>query len=100
MPRSNWSDADERMYRHVRQSELDRGRSESRAEEIAARTVNSHRREDGRTASKTTSGTGNPNTRLESRTVDELRNRARDLDIEGRSSMKKGELVHAIRERS
>ncbi len=54
MPRNEWSEADERMYRHVRQSEMDRGRSESRAEEIAARTVNSHRREEGRTASKRT----------------------------------------------
>ena len=32
-----------RQYEHVKQSELEQGRSESRAEEIAARTVNKER---------------------------------------------------------
>ena len=39
MPRS-WSKKDERQYQHVKWSERKRGRGESRAEEIAARTVN------------------------------------------------------------
>ena len=43
-------------------------------------------------------GTGNPNTRLEDRTLQELRNRAEELDIEGRASMDKDELVGAIRD--
>ena len=43
-------------------------------------------------------GTGNPHTRLEDRTLQELRNRAEELDIEGRSSMDKDELIHAIRD--
>jgi hypothetical protein len=34
---------------------------------------------------------------LEERTVDELRSRARELDIDGRSKMNKRELVSAIR---
>jgi hypothetical protein len=102
MPQQAWSDKDERQYEHVKQSEKERGRSASRAEEIAARTVNKQRREEGRTKSgrSTTTGTGNPNRSLEDRTVAELRNRASQLGIEGRSSMNKGELVRAIRARN
>ena len=94
-----WSDKDERMYEHVKESELDQGKSKDRAKEIAARTVNKQRREEGRTPNETTQGTGNPNTGLESRTRDELYNRAKELDIEGRSDMTKDELVEAIRDR-
>jgi hypothetical protein len=100
MPRESWSDKDERQYEHIKQSELDAGAPEDRAEEIAARTVNKQRRKEGRTESKTTSGTGNPNTPLEERTVDELRNRATELGIEGRSDMTKEELISAMRQRS
>ncbi|QDT15514.1 Rho termination factor N-terminal domain-containing protein [Alienimonas californiensis] len=94
-----WTDKDERMYDHVKDSELDRGRSEDRAEEIAGRTVNKHRREEGRTPNKTTQGTGNPTSSLEDRTKDELYNRAKELDIDGRSKMTKEELIDAIRDR-
>ena len=94
-----WSDKDERQYEHIKDSAQDRGTSESRAKEIAARTVNKQRREEGRTPNKTTQGTGNPNTRLEERTRDELYNRAKELDVEGRSEMSKDELVQAIREK-
>jgi hypothetical protein len=95
-----WSDKDERKYEHVKQSERDRGRSLSRAKEIAARTVNKGRRQEGRTPNRTTQGVGNPGTSLEDRTVRELRNRARQLRISGRSKMNKGELVAAIRRAS
>ena len=88
------------MYEHVKRSELDADESEDRAEEIAARTVNKRRREEGRTPNETTQGTGNPNARLEDRTRDELYNRAKELDVPGRSTMKKAELVVAIRDRS
>lgn len=94
-----WSDKDERQYEHIKESSQDRGKSESRAKEIAARTVNKQRREEGRTPNKRTQGTGNPNTPLEDRTRDELYNRAQELDIKGRSKMNKGELVNAIREK-
>lgn len=100
MPQKSWTDKDERQYEHIKQSEMDDGTSEDRAEEIAARTVNKRRREEGRTENETTSGTGNPNTRLEERTVNELRNRADELGIDGRSEMDKDELISAIRERS
>lgn len=92
-----WTDKDERQYEHIKESQLQRGKSEDAAQEVAARTVNKQRREEGRTPNKTTQGTGNPNKSLEDRTVDELRNRAAELNIPGRSKMKKAELVAAIR---
>ncbi|WP_315985770.1 Rho termination factor N-terminal domain-containing protein [Blastopirellula sp. J2-11] len=78
---------------------MDRGKSADRAAEIAARTVNKQRRSEGRTPNKTTQGTGNPNRRLEDRTVDELRNLAADKNVNGRSRMKKAELIQALREK-
>lgn len=99
MPRQNWNAKEERQYQHIKKSELERGRSNARAEEIAARTVNKQRREAGKTQKSTTSGTGNPNTSLEDRSVDELRNRARELKLHGRSRLSKKELIRAIRER-
>ena len=92
-----WTEKDQRQYEHVKDSVMDGGRSEDRAEEIAARTVNKQRREEGRTPNERTSGTGDPSTPLDERTRDELYNRARQLDIEGRSEMSKDELVDAIR---
>lgn len=96
MPRA-WSNKDERMYEHIKDGSKKRGVSTDRAEEIAARTVNKTRRQEGRTPNKTTQGTGNPNRSLEQRTVTELRNLARDRKVSGRSKMNKGELVQALR---
>jgi hypothetical protein len=98
MPQA-WSDKDERQYEHIKDSAEDRGASTKRAKAIAARTVNKHRREEGRTKSgrKSTTGTGNPNRSLADRPKQELYNRAKQLGIEGRSSMSKDELVRAIR---
>ena len=92
-----WSNKDERQYDHIVESAKDRGKSQDRAEEIAARTVNRQRREEGRTPNESAQGTGNPNARLENRTKEELYNRAKELDISGRSSMTKDELIGAIR---
>lgn len=98
MPKA-WSSKDERMYDHVRESELDRGMDPAQAEEIAARTVNKQRREEGRTLNKTTQGTGNPRRGYEARSRDELYNIAREKEIPGRSKMDKAELIEAIRGR-
>lgn len=92
-----WSNKDERQYEHVKQSALDRGKSNSRAKEIASRTVNKQRREEDRTPNKTTKGTGNPNESLEDRTTEELYNRAQELGVSNRSKMNKAELIKAIR---
>jgi hypothetical protein len=50
MPRS-WSDKRERQYEHIKESYEERGRSEEKAEELAARTVNKERSETGETKS-------------------------------------------------
>jgi hypothetical protein len=51
-----WSKKDERQYEHIKESSRKQGgRSARRAKEIAARTVNKRRREEGRTKSKSKS---------------------------------------------
>jgi hypothetical protein len=51
MPPKAWSEKRERQYEHVKESEREQGRSEERAKEIAARTVNKTRAEKGETKS-------------------------------------------------
>ena len=99
MPKA-WTAKDERQYEHIKDSTMERGRSEDKAEEIAARTVNKQRREEGRTPNKTTQGTGNPNKRLDERSRDELINLAKERRIRGRSLMDKRELMDALRKAS
>lgn len=96
-----------RQYEKVKESELDQGRSESRAEEIAARTVNKARARSGesRQRSRTStddissgrrggqrSGSAGPR----GRTRDQLYNEARQLGIDGRSKMDKAQLQRAV----
>lgn len=92
-----WSAKDRRKYEHIKESSEKRGVPTDRAKEIAGRTVNKGRREAGETPKKTTMGTGNPNLPLEERKVDELRNIASNLNVHGRSEMRKDELIQAIR---
>jgi hypothetical protein len=94
-----WTAKDERQYGHIKDSQLEDGATEDKAQEIAARTVNKRRREEGRTPNVRTQGTGNPNLRIEQRSRDEVYNRARELKIKGRSTMTKAELVEAVRAR-
>jgi hypothetical protein len=93
-----WTRKDERQYEHVKESELERGKSEDTAEEIAARTVNKQRRLEGRTPNQRTQGTGNPRLKYEDRTKDELENLARQRGIDAYSSMSKEELIDALRQ--
>lgn len=94
-----WSKKDERKYEHIKEGYQDRGKSEDEAKEIAARTVNSARREEGHTPNARSEGTGNPHTGLESRSKDELENRAKELNISRYSSKTKDELIREIRDR-
>lgn len=48
MPKE-WSAKDERQYEHVKKSERAEGRTEPRAKQIAAATVNKQRAKEGRT---------------------------------------------------
>jgi plasmid stabilization system protein ParE len=91
-----WSAKDERQYEHVKQSSLERGTPADRAQEIAARTVNKQRREEGRTPNRRTQGTGNPNLPLVARSRDELYNLARERRVRGRSRISKQELVRVL----
>lgn len=96
-----------RQYEHIKESELEQGRSEELAEEIAARTVNKERARAGesRTRSRSSvndissgrrgglrSGTNRP----KGRTKEQLYNEARHMGIEGRSKMNKAQLERAV----
>jgi len=93
----SWSSKDERQYEKIKESSEERGASERRAKEIAARTVNKRRRKEGRTPNRQSQGTGNPRASLEERTKQELYNMAADKQIPRRSKMNKSELIKAIR---
>jgi plasmid stabilization system protein ParE len=94
---TRWSDKDERKYEHIKDSSRERGVGESRAKEIAARTVNKDRREEGRTPNSRTQGTGSPQRGYDERTREELYNLAKERNIEGRSRMNKDDLIRALR---
>jgi plasmid stabilization system protein ParE len=106
MPQAAWSPKRERQYEHIKEGLLDRGRSEDKAEEIAARTVNKERARAGeaREASRTSlddlssSRRGGLRSHRGSggRTYDQLRNEARQQGIKGRSRMTKAELERAV----
>ena len=50
MPENNdWTAKRERQYEHIKESELEMGKDEETAEEIAARTVNKERTRKGET---------------------------------------------------
>jgi hypothetical protein len=96
-----------RQYEHVKESQLEQGRSEDKAEEIAARTVNKERARHGESRQRSRTSTddissgrrggkrsGRPGPR--GRTRDQLYNEARQLGIDGRSKMSKDQLQRAI----
>jgi hypothetical protein len=110
MPQEAWNAKRERQYEHIKQGLKERGRSNDTAEEIAARTVNKERARSGeaKTSSRTSREDISSGRRggLRShrgaggRTRDQLYEEAKDLGIEGRSSMNKQQLLRAVNRRS
>lgn len=94
---AKWTKKNCDQYDAIMDSNLERGMKQERAKEVAARTVNKHRREQGQTPNKTTQGTGNPNRGYEQRSKRELYNLARERNVGGRSKMSKAELIEALR---
>ncbi|MFG2526567.1 plasmid stabilization protein [Streptomyces sp. NPDC048516] len=97
----------ERQYEHIKEQAEERGTSDKRAKEIAARTVNKERARSGeaKTASKASTrdpksasqrggershrGPGGP-------TKDQLYEEAKKKNVEGRSTMSKDQLRRAV----
>ncbi|MER7956887.1 plasmid stabilization protein [Streptomyces sp. NPDC096030] len=106
MPRGS-SSKRERQYEHIKESGKERGMSESRAKEMASRTVNKERARSGESKSA-----GRRSTQGESasqrggeksggggsseRTKDDLYQEAKKRNIEGRSTMTKQQLKNAL----
>ncbi|MEW1908168.1 plasmid stabilization protein [Kitasatospora sp. NPDC085895] len=96
----------ERQYEHIKDSALDRGESEERAKEIAARTVNKERARHGesKTASRSSvqdmsssrRGGQRSHSGAQGPTYDQLYNEAKQRGIHGRSKMNKKQLADAL----
>lgn len=96
----------ERQYEHIKESGLERGESQKRAEEIAARTVNKERARAGeaRSASATSTrdisssrrGGLRSHSGAGGRTKEQLYAEAKKRNIKGRSSMSKAQLERAL----
>jgi hypothetical protein len=95
-----------RQYEYVKRSEKQAGRSERRAEEIAARTVNKERARRGESRTRSRSSTRDissgrrggkrSGTGPGGRTREQLYNDAKRLNISGRSRMNKRQLLAAV----
>jgi hypothetical protein len=97
----------ERQYEHIKKSARDRGESEGRAKEIAARTVNKERARSGESRSAGKTSTGDPKSAsqrggqrshsgAQGPTRDQLYEEAKKKNVEGRSQMNKEELRRAV----
>jgi hypothetical protein len=106
MPRGPWSRKRERQYDHIKEGLRERGESEDKAEEIAARTVNKERarageaKESSRTSTEDISSGRRGGRRSHKgpggRTRDQLYAEAKRKNIKGRSKMTKAQLERAV----
>jgi plasmid stabilization system protein ParE len=107
MPSNAWSAKRERQYEHIKESVKERGASEDKAEEIAARTVNKERARSGEAAtssrlsredmsSSRRGGLRSGTRRAKGRTKAQLYNEAKKLNIAGRSKLNKEQLERAV----
>jgi hypothetical protein len=95
-----------RQYEHVKRSERRQGRSESRAKEIAARTVQKERARSGESRQRSRASTRDISSGRRGgqrsgsggggRTREQLYNDAKKLNIRGRSRMNKRQLLAAV----
>ena len=96
-----------RQYEHIKDSQLDQGASESRAEEIAARTVNKEKARAGESETSSRSSTNDISSarrgglrsgtnREKGPTREQLYNEARKLGVDGRSKMSRDQLKRAV----
>jgi hypothetical protein len=96
----------DRQYKHIKASEKEEGRSEKRAEEIAARAVNKEKARSGESKSSSRNSTRGRSASSRGgkqsghgpggKTREQLYNDARKKGIEGRSRMNKKELQRAV----
>ena len=95
-----------RQYEHIKKSEKEEGRSEKRAEEIAARAVNKERARSGEARTRSRSSVDDissgrrgglrSHTGPGGRTREQLYNEAKRRNIPGRSKMNKAQLERAV----
>jgi len=106
MPRQAWSAKRERQYDHIKEGLLERGRSEDKAEEIAARTVNKERARAGEAKQASRSSVQDISSGRRGglrshrgpggRTKAQLYNEAKAKGVRGRSKMTKAQLERAV----
>ena len=107
MPQKSWSNKRERQYEHIKDSARKGGASTTRAKEIAARTVNKERARKGESRQRSRSSTRDISSgrrgglrsgtrRAKGQTKEQLYNQAKRLNIKGRSSMNKRQLLAAV----
>ena len=106
MPQKALSKKRERQYDHIKDSLIERGRSKDKAEEIAARTVNKTRAQEGEAKESSrlskedmsSSRRGGLRSRggPRGRTRDQLYEEAKRKNVKGRSSMNKEQLRKAV----
>jgi hypothetical protein len=104
---AGFSNKRERQYEHIKEGAEERGASEERAEEIAARTVNKERARSGEAKSASKTSTRDPKSAsqrggershsgAQGPTRDQLYEEAKKKNIEGRSTMNKQQLRKAL----